>query len=232
MRDTFVVFCVAIATVVMVPASWANTNQAAAEKIAKVLGEQYPEYDIAVSYQKGKVRLVGRVASPELADKVVATVRRVNGIQIDAVDNALSVGGQNTGRVNVGTPIAARPAPMPPQQAAPLPMYAQAVAMPESTTAMPNGRPVPGQYNQPTMPEYAWPSYAAYPNYAEVAYPRQHAAGAWPFIGPYYPYPQVPLGWRKTTLEWHDGWWWMDFDDGTNQGPFSPVFRQPMRYTY
>ena len=26
-----------------------------------------------------------------------------------------------------------------------------------------------------------------------------------------YPYPQVPLGWRKVTLEWDDGWWPLDF---------------------
>ncbi|MGI9517173.1 MAG: hypothetical protein ACR2NP_09015 [Pirellulaceae bacterium] len=28
---------------------------------------------------------------------------------------------------------------------------------------------------------------------------------------PFYPYPQVPLGWRKATLEWDDGWWYLDF---------------------
>ena len=27
----------------------------------------------------------------------------------------------------------------------------------------------------------------------------------------FYPYPQVPLGWRKVTLEWDDGWWHLDF---------------------
>ena len=25
-----------------------------------------------------------------------------------------------------------------------------------------------------------------------------------PYIGPFYPYPQVPLGWRKVQLEWDD----------------------------
>jgi hypothetical protein len=92
--------------------------------------------------------------------------------------------------------------------------------------------PLPGQYNQPNLPDYAWPSYACYPNYAEVSYPKQYSPKAWPYVGPFYPYPQVPLGWRKTTLEWHDGWWWLDFDDGTPNGPFSPLFRQPVRYTY
>ena len=61
------------------------------------------------------------------------------------------------------------------------------------------------------MPGYAWPSYAAYPNYAALTYPQQYSPTAWPYIGPFYPYPQVPLGWRRVTLEWDDGWWWLDF---------------------
>ncbi len=66
-------------------------------------------------------------------------------------------------------------------------------------------------YDNPQMPGYAWPSYAAYPNYAAVSYPHQYSATAWPYIGPFYPYPQVPLGWRKVMLEWDDGWWFLDF---------------------
>ncbi|MEX0676136.1 MAG: BON domain-containing protein, partial [Pirellulales bacterium] len=60
----------------------------------------------------------------------------------------------------------------------------------------------PPAYDQPYMPNYAWPSYAAYPNYAALTYPRQYSPTAWPYIGPFYPYPQVPLGWRKVALEW------------------------------
>jgi BON domain-containing protein len=68
-------------------------------------------------------------------------------------------------------------------------------------------------YEGPQMPNHAWPSYAAYPNYAGVTYPRQYSPTAWPYIGPFYPYPQVPLGWRKVALEWDDGWWFLDFYD-------------------
>ena len=68
-------------------------------------------------------------------------------------------------------------------------------------------------YDQGSMPGYAWPSYAAYPNYGALTYPRQYSASAWPYIGPFYPYPQVPLGWRKVSLEWDDGWWFLDFND-------------------
>jgi osmotically-inducible protein OsmY len=70
---------------------------------------------------------------------------------------------------------------------------------------------VPARYDQPNLPGYAWPSYAAHPNYAAVTYPKQYSPTAWPYIGPFYPYPQVPLGWRKVTLKWDDGWWQLNF---------------------
>lgn len=87
--------------------------------------------------------------------------------------------------------------------AAPRPMYSAAA---QSGVA-------PVRYDQACMPNYAWPSYAAYPNYAALTYPRQYSPTAWPYIGPFYPYPQVPLGWRKVTMEWKDGWWFLDFKD-------------------
>lgn len=87
---------------------------------------------------------------------------------------------------------------------APLPMY---------TAAASHAGPAPARYDQPCLPNYAWPSYAAYPNYAAVTYPKQYSPTAWPYIGPFYPYPQVPLGWRKVTLEWDSGWWFLDFKD-------------------
>jgi len=81
------------------------------------------------------------------------------------------------------------------------------------TAAASHAGVAPLRYDQPCLPNYAWPSYAAYPNYAAVTYPKQYSPTAWPFIGPFYPYPQVPLGWRKVTLEWDDGWWMLDFKD-------------------
>jgi BON domain len=75
------------------------------------------------------------------------------------------------------------------------------------------GAAAPYHFDHPQMPGYAWPSYASYPNYAAVTYPKQYSPTAWPYIGPFYPYPQVPLGWRKVTLEWDDGWWFLDFKD-------------------
>jgi osmotically-inducible protein OsmY len=69
------------------------------------------------------------------------------------------------------------------------------------------------RYDHPHLPAYSWPSYAAYPNYGAVTYPKTYSPTVWPYIGPFYPYPQVPLGWRKVTLEWDDGWWQLDFKD-------------------
>jgi len=143
--------------------------------------------------------------------------------------------GKPTGQAKPATPIeqfvglpAKRHAPQQlqghvPQQ--PLPAaYIQAQPMPQPAAQAPGG-PMPAyvagtgggvapvQYDHAHMPNHAWPSYAAYPNYAALTYPRQHSPAAWPYIGPFYPYPQVPLGWRKVTLEWDDGWWMLDFCD-------------------
>jgi hypothetical protein len=110
---------------------------------------------------------------------------------------------------------------MVPGMGGPIPQYAAPQVM---------GAPMP-RYDQPYMPNYAWPGYAAYPNYAALTYPKQYSPTAWPYIGPFYPYPQVPLGWRKVTMEWRDGWWYLDFDDGTHKGPLSGAFR-PLSWRY
>lgn len=70
---------------------------------------------------------------------------------------------------------------------------------------------VPVSYDQPALPGYAWPTYASHPNYAGVTYPRHYSPSAWPYVGPHYPYPQTPLGWRNVTLVWDDGWWGLNF---------------------
>ncbi len=93
------------------------------------------------------------------------------------------------------------------QYAGNAPMMGQPVPM---APAAPAGAP---RYDSPNLPNYAWPGYAANGNYAAVSYPQQYSPSAFPFIGPFYPYPQVPMGWRKVSLEWDDGWWFLDFTD-------------------
>lgn len=116
-----------------------------------------------------------------------------------------------------------QPLPVAYTQGGPLPM--SAAGMPRQHVAPLGQGPMQARYDQPHLPNRAWPSYAAYPNYAAVSYPKHYQPGCWPYIGPFYPYPQVPLSWRKVTLEWHDGCWQLDFDDGTTKGPFSGLFR-------
>ncbi|MBB3208432.1 osmotically-inducible protein OsmY [Rhodopirellula rubra] len=103
------------------------------------------------------------------------------------VNHGPTMGGQVVGG---GAPMMGQPVPMAP--------------------AAPAGAP---RYDSPNLPNYAWPGYAAHPNYAALSYPQQYSPSAFPFIGPFYPYPQVPLGWRKVSLEWDDGWWQLDFTD-------------------
>ncbi len=117
-----------------------------------------------------------------------------------------------------GMPAMAAPYRMPAQSGAATP--AMPVGMGMGAAAV--GQPVPmapyspvgaPRYDSPNLPNYAWPGYAAYPNYAALTYPQQYSPSAWPYIGPFYPYPQVPLGWRKISLEWDDGWWFLDFTE-------------------
>jgi hypothetical protein len=136
-------------------------------------------------------------------------------------------------------PVPVQPMPVAPQQQQqlqPVPVYARSTQQvplaygPARTIAYTggaqigvDGTPIPvtgggavgmaaARYDHPNMPGYAWPAYASHPNYAAVTYPKQYSPTAWPYIGPFYPYPQVPLGWRRVCLEWDDGWWFLDFN--------------------
>ena len=113
----------------------------------------------------------------------------------------------------VGSAVAQPQRPVPFAQSTIRPVAHQAVApanysQPVATAGFHGGV----VSDNPAMPNHAWPSYASSPNYGAVTYPQQYSATAWPYIGPFYPYPQVPLGWRKVTLEWDDGWWFLDFN--------------------
>jgi osmotically-inducible protein OsmY len=107
--------------------------------------------------------------------------------------------------------VTAPVAPQPARVAQASAMTVPVASAPTQMMATPSGI-AQARYEQPNLPAYAWPSYAAAPNYGQVNYPKQYSASAWPYIGPFYPYPQVPLGWRKVSLEWTDGWWFLDFE--------------------
>jgi hypothetical protein len=78
------------------------------------------------------------------------------------------------------------------------------------------------QASSPGYPNYAWPSYAPYPNFSAVGYPTAYPWQAWPNIGPIHPYPEVPLDWRAVTLRWDDGIWFLDFKKHYTRPFFTP----------
>jgi hypothetical protein len=90
--------------------------------------------------------------------------------------------------------------------------------LPEGPAGMVGGT----QASSPGAPNYAWPSYAPYPNFSAVGYPTVYPWQAWPNIGPFYPYPEVPLDWRAVTLRWDDGLWWLDFKKHYTRPFFTP----------
>ena len=104
----------------------------------------------------------------------------------------------------------------PPQGAMPMAPGGQMPPMPP-TYGHPGMGASQAVYNNPSVPDYAWPTYAQYPNSAAVNYPTQYGASAFPYIGPFYPYPQVPLGWRDATLRWDDGQWNLMFRTRTDK---------------
>ena len=179
-------------------------------------------FELDISTVGGEVWARGVVATPEQKQLVLGTAQNIPGVRKVIDDVTVS------GRVRQVSNEVAGPSSMPvvgsgaPRAFAPSALtngsmggvQAPAMGGPMAPVPMQGGPGYGGgtpRYDQPNLPNYAWPSYAAHPNYAAVTYPKQYSASAWPYIGPFYPYPQVPLGWRKVALEWDDGLWYLDF---------------------
>lgn len=212
----------------------APTNQQIANQIGASLKQANLGHEpIEIRFTQGTATLAGRVST----DEQKATAKRVaSGVPgVSYVDDSkLRVAAKVS-------PVAFQPAtnaaqppaagqPMPPMN--PMPPNGMPPGMAPGMMApgmggmpapMSYGFPgaAPGQnpamFNNPYLPGHAWPGYAQYPNSAAIQYPKQYSASAWPYIGPFYPYPQVPLGWRKVQLEWDDGHWQLDFDSKTDR---------------
>ena len=173
------------------PSSSQSQNQAPAPMAAPVLQTEYAQSSNMVSVSANRAS-VPNAAAPNMMPTPQARPIAAQTASMQSMPAQYCPPGQNYGAMNGVGP-----------GTQPQPMYAPG-----------NGGGVAAaSYDHPNMPNYAWPSYAAYPNYAAITYPRQYSATAWPYIGPFYPYPQVPLGWRKVSLEWEDGWWFLDFCD-------------------
>ncbi|QEL16025.1 BON domain-containing protein [Limnoglobus roseus] len=162
--------------------------------------------DVSLSVTDGVVTVTGTAKDQATHDKVIDDVRRVAGVK--KVRDGLSVQpasavtqAQAVGPVVGGGLAAVPPSPHGGMGGAPL------------VEPTPLGMAGPGMagadLQAPPLPPYAWPTYAPHNNLSRVAYPQAYPHNAFPFIGPYYPFPKVPPGWRKVVLEWDDGHWWL-----------------------
>ena len=218
-----------------------DVNQVMADRIASVLRSQrFAGQGVEIKFLDGVAMISGMVADPQRRTSATAIISQVPGVkrvdnqlevmaaapqrrpmrpiqqvqydpalqqgspleqQMGPPMNGPMAGGPMSGAPQGGYPAYPAGAMMQGGPGGPQPMYGQ-MAMNGSNPAI---------YDQPNLPEHAWPAYSSYPNYSAVTYPKQYSASAWPYIGPFYPYPQVPLGWRKVQLEWDDGYWQLNF---------------------
>jgi BON domain len=210
---------------VIAPPASASLNQRIADAIAEQLRQSghLRRYQVNIVYRDGVADLTGQVADAAQRDEVLRLVQAVPGVE--RVRDGLVVSAGRTGvqlvqteepplqspalqgpglqgpaleqqpKLEQGPPVFPLPGPTPLPEPAPI------------FQADPGALPNPAM-QPPRLPPYAWPTYAPYNNYSRVAYPEQYPYEAWPFIGPNYPFPKVPLGWRSIQLTWRDGYWW------------------------
>jgi hypothetical protein len=211
-----------------------SSNQMTADAVAGSLrsGRALARHRIDIMAVDGVVTLSGTLSSPDQKADALARAGRVPGV-VGVIDQ-LQVSDRSV-----------RPAQYQPQLAlghrrrnydGGASMYdggagTASGAATASDAAMNTGGPVPEgpagmtgatQAAMPGSPNYAWPSYAPYPNFSAVGYPTAYPWQAWPNIGPFYPYPEVPLDWRAVTLRWDDGIWWLDFKKNYTRPFFTP----------
>ena len=206
-----------------------SSNQMTANAVAGALrsSRTLSGHRVEIMAVDGVVTLSGTLASPAQKSEALARAGRVAGVY--GVVDQLQVSDRSV-----------RPAQYQPQLAlghhrrnydGGAPMYEEGMATPVSSGPAMNTGPMPEgpagmtgatQASMPGQPNYAWPSYAPYPNFSAVGYPTAYPWQAWPNIGPFYPYPEVPLDWRAVTLRWDDGIWWLDFKKNYTRPFFTP----------
>lgn len=189
-----------------VPAAKANPHQELANNVAAHLGKSPASEGakVSVTANNGVITISGEVLSQKQAQTLIEIAYTYPGVK--KVETSL--------RLLVGSPYV-RPAqasePIAPPLADPGPAPFGGGQFVPSPDPLPLVQPAMPAYdmNGPRMPPYAWPTYAPYPNMSRVAYPESYPYNAFPFIGPYYPFPKVPMGWRSVKLEWEDGHWYL-----------------------
>jgi hypothetical protein len=181
-----------------------STNQRVANTIADHLRQsgQLRYYTVDIVFRDGVAELSGTVADQLQREEVQRIVQGVPGVE--RVQDNLRLAEAVT-QVQ-GLELAPQGPPTLSQAPTPTLPVAPAPVEPAPIYQAPPASPY--DLNPPKMPPYAWPTYAPYNNYSRVAYPTRYPYQSWPYIGPFYPFPKIPPGWRSVKLEWQDGYWW------------------------
>jgi hypothetical protein len=197
--------------------SRAAVNQELAEKIAKALrNSKLDGYDIDIDVRDGVVILEGFVTRPEQRTAAAKAARAVQGVT--AVNNRLRVADPGARpQTDQSAAEPQRPSRMPvvvrqanyqtgnDRPSAIQQAVASDVVSNEAVAQIPNV-PTGTTANSP-QPYAGYALYNPGPAYVQ----NQSSAAAWPYMGPFHPYPQCPLGWRKVTMYWDEGLWKLDF---------------------
>jgi hypothetical protein len=189
----------------------ASSNQTIANIIANHLRQSalLQHFSVEITCRDGVVDLSGCVRNQAQRDEVLRQVQDVAGVA-RIHDHLIVDGGIRTVQdvEKVPAPTAEGEKVPPPTPVPDSANKAEQHPQPEPHPLFAAPPPSPYALNPPKMPPYAWPTYAPYNNFSRVAYPEAYPYNAWPYIGPCYPFPKVPLGWRSVKLEWDDGYWW------------------------
>ena len=180
-------------------------NQQLADAIAtRLMNSSAAEgADVGMSVEEGVVTVSGAARDAAQKAAILREVSVVPGVKL--VRDGMTTGGLMQAQALGVAPPAGPFAAMAPVGAYPGPNG-------PVVEPVPVGAPGSGGHADgfaPPLPPHAWPTYAPYNNVSRVGYPQAYPHNAFPFIGPFYPFPKVPLGWRSVKLEWEDGHWWM-----------------------
>ncbi|QVL33304.1 BON domain-containing protein [Telmatocola sphagniphila] len=174
---------------------------------------------VNIRVEKGRVELTGSALSMDQQQAIAKNAMGVDGVSEVVLNMKVitkletSAPPMNLQLARMQTQEPGQIALQPPATPAPMPMATVGVpaGAPYGNDPVPLVGPGAGGYDPygPKMPGYSWPTYAPYNNVSRVAYPQAYPYNAFPFIGPYYPFPKVPPGWRTVQLSWDDGHWYM-----------------------
>lgn len=218
-----------------VDAKQAQVNQDMADAVKKALLDAgvVNGAKIGISVKDGVCSLTGTAMDGTQHNNILKTVATLRSKGLRRIESEVTYPQEMPRKIQqTGGQVPAGPGPSTLPDSSGMPMIGAApptpgVPMPpQGMPAFNTNEPVPLNGGMgmmpldpaaPKLPPYAWPTYAPYNNYSRVAYPASYPHNAFPYIGPYYPFPRVPLGWRKVVLEWDDGHWYL----GRLAGPYN-----------